>query len=464
MLTRQPATVLAAALQSRHLSAVDLMRATLDRIAEVNGTVNAIVAQRKADDLLREAADLDAGPIRGPLHGIPIAVKDLVDVAGIVSSQGSPAFAGFRPDRDDLIAARMRLAGAILIGKTNVPEFGLGSQTFNPVYGATKNPYDLTRTSGGSSGGAAVALATGMIALADGSDMMGSLRNPAGWNNIYSLRPSWGLVPSEPEGDTFLHQLSTLGPMARNPADLALLLDVIAGPDLRRPHAVPFQRMQGLMPRDLTGLRIGWLKDWGGAYPMEAGILDLCESALGRLAELGADVIPLDAPFDASELWQSWTVLRSWSVAASLGALYDGRAELKDSAVWEIERGRQLTALEVHAASEIRSRWFRCAADLFTRYDALVLPTAQVWPFASEIDYPREISGVAMDTYHRWMEVTIPVGLIGLPAVTLPAGFGAAGLPMGIQLWGARESDPRLLQIAAAYHDNTGWPEKHPAL
>ena len=461
-LTRRSAADLLGDLATGALSAAELMQATLDRIDVVNPSVNAVVVLRDADDLMAEARAKDSGPKIGPLHGLPIAVKDLANVAGMVSCMGSPALAGVVAPADDIIAARMRAAGAILIGKTNTPEFGLGSHTFNPVYGATANPYDTRLSCGGSSGGAAVALATGMTALADGGDMMGSLRNPAGWNNVYGFRPSWGRVPGEPIGDTFLHQLSTLGPMARSPEDLAILLDVISGPDPRLPHPFAAPPVAPLAPVGLTGKRIGWLGDWGGAMPMEAGILDISEAALAVLEDLGATVEPVAPPFDAEAMWTSWITLRSWQVAASLTAL--PRAHLKDSAIWELDRGLAMSAMEVHRASVIRSEWFRTAARLFEQYDALVLPTAQVWPFEIAKPWPTEIAGVAMDTYHRWMQVVIPVSLIGLPALAMPAGFGAGGLPAGIQLFGPRGSDTSLLGMGASYHAATEWPQKRPAM
>jgi amidase len=462
-LTRRSATELLSGLADGQLSAKELMRDTLDRIEAVNGQVNAIVALREPDDLMAEAEARDSGAPRGALHGLPIAVKDLVDVAGLVSAHGSPALAGNVPAQDDLIAARMRQAGAILIGKTNVPEFGLGSHTFNPVYGATRNPYDMARSAGGSSGGAAVALATGMTALADGSDMMGSLRNPAAWNNVYGFRPSWGRVPSDPKGDTFLHQLATLGPMARSPQDIALLLDVISGPDPRQPHGSAAEPVAPLIACDPKGLRIGWLGDFGGAYPMEPGILDISTQALKVLEDLGCIVEPVAPPFSAAALWQSWMDLRSWQVACGLGAMLAAGDPLKDSAVWEIERGLALSGMDIHVASVIRSDWFQAAARLFETYDALVLPSAQVWPFDVDLPYPADIAGQPMDTYHRWMEVVVPVSLIGLPALAVPAGFGDQGLPMGVQIFGRRGSDASLLALGAAYHGVTGWPQKRPA-
>ncbi len=461
-LRKGTATALVAEMSAGRLSAVDVMRATLDRIAAVNGSVNAIVAMRDEGELLAEARALDEGPVKGALHGLPIAVKDLVNVAGIPSSQGSPLFKDHVPAKDDLIAARMRSAGAILIGKTNTPEFGLGSHTFNPVYGATRNPYDTERSCGGSSGGAAVALATGMVTLADGSDMMGSLRNPAAWNNVYGFRPTWGRVPAEPVGDVFLHQLSTLGPMARNPEDIGLLLDVISGPDARQPLSGPSRAVSPVCAMDMTGMRIGWLGDWGGAFPYEEGIVDLCQSALEIFTQLGASVEHVPAPFEAEKMWESWATLRSWSVAASLAPLTEHRAKLKDTALWELDRGLGLTAMQVHRASVARSDWYCRAAEVFGRFDALVLPAAQVWPFEVDVPYPTEIAGKKMDTYHRWMQVVVPVSLIGLPCLSVPAGFGSEGLPLGLQVFGPRGADERILSIGAAYHDATQWPQNKP--
>ncbi len=463
-LTTATARGLLGALERRELSVSDLMRATLDRIAAVNGQVNAIVALRDETDLMAEARAMDDAPRRGALHGLPIAIKDLVNVAGIASTQGSPLLRDNIPASDDEVAARLRAAGAIVIGKTNTPEFGLGSHTFNPVYGATRNPYDLSRSCGGSSGGAAVALATGMVALADGSDMMGSLRNPAAWNNVYGFRPSWGRVPSEPVGDLFLHQLATLGPMARDPQDLGLLLDVMSGPDPRQPLSVPSAPVSPVQARDLNGLRIGWLGDWGGAFAMEEGILDQCHTALDSFASLGAHVVDMPPPFDADRIWDSWITLRSFSVAAGLAPLAEQKAQLKDTAQWELDRGLALGAMQVHRASLVRSDWYRKAERVFAEFDALILPAAQVWPFEIDLPYPSQIAGRQMDSYHRWMQVVTPVSLLGLPCVSLPAGFGPAGLPMGVQMFGPRGADANLLSIAAAYHAATQWPQKRPAM
>ncbi|WP_187431600.1 Acylamidase [Roseobacter fucihabitans] len=466
-LARRSALALSNALAAGDISAQDLMSATLARIDAVNPKVNAIVSMKSHAALMDEARACDQSNRNGWLHGIPIAIKDLANARGFPTSKGSPIFAGKMAAQDDLMVARLRGAGAIVIGKTNTPEFGLGSHTFNPVHGATANPYDPSKSAGGSSGGAAVALATGMLCVADGSDMMGSLRNPAGWNNVYGMRPTWGVVPAHPEGEAFMDMLATEGPMARTPGDLAALLDTMAGPDPR----VPFCRqIAPTLPQidALPGVpEIAWLGDWGGAFPMEPGVLALCEAALSQMQQRGWSVDPLVAPFSADAMWQSWIDLRSYRVAMARRAEYDDpvkRALLKQSMIWEIARGRNMSGLTIHGASETRSDWFRCAAKLLERFDVLALPSAQLWPFDIALEHPTEIARVQMDIYHRWMQVVVPASLIGLPVVNVPIGFGAQGLPMGLQLMGRPGSDGHLLQIAQKWHEATGWPQKNPAM
>ncbi|MFK7875437.1 MAG: amidase [Paracoccaceae bacterium] len=456
---------LSRALRAKELSAGEVMQATLDRIEAVNGAVNAVVSLRAREALLAEAKAADGQDSKGWLHGIPVAVKDLANATGVPTSMGSPVFAGQMADRDDLHIARMRAAGAIVIGKTNTPEFGLGSHTFNPVFGATTNPYDTSKTCGGSSGGAAVALATGISAVADGSDMMGSLRNPAAWNNVYGIRPSVGVVPSEPKGDTYLMHLATNGPMARNPSDLAALLDTMAGPDARQPFHLDIGATLPRIDADVAGRKIGWLSDWGGAVPFEPGILELCEDALRQMGELGLQVEALKPPCSAEALWEPWQGLRHYAIACGLGPLIENpttKDRLKETARWEIENGLALSGADVHRLSSLRSAWFQTAAKLFQTYDVLALPTTQVWPFALDLEYPTEIAGTKMDTYHRWMEVVLPASLIGLPVVSVPVGFGANGLPMGMQLIGRQGADAQVLQVAQAWHRATDWPNARP--
>ncbi|SFS13167.1 amidase [Yoonia litorea] len=439
-------------LAAGEISCGELMEATLRRIAQVNPQKNAIVSLRDEAELMEEARKADTSPRRGRLHGLPIAVKDLANVGGLPTSMGSSVFAGKPAPKSDIMVQRMQDAGAIVIGKTNTPEFGLGSHTFNPVFGATENALVEGCSAGGSSGGAAVALATGMVALADGSDMMGSLRNPAGWNGVYGLRPTWGLVPSEPVGDLFLHQLSTNGPMGRCPQDVALLLDVQAGSDPRQPLGLSHQPMEERISSGVSGKTLAWLGDWGGALPMEAGVIEAAESGLARFRDLGCIVSDVAPPFPVESLWEAWTTLRSWAVAASLSPLYhtpSHRDQLKPEAIWEIERGLALTGAQIQRASAIRSDWFRAAAALFDQFDAFILPTAQCFPFPVAWDWPREIGGVSMDSYHRWMEVVVPVSLIGLPCLGVPL---ASSRPMGLQLAGRRGDDLTVLQLGQAWH------------
>ncbi|GAB4274003.1 MAG: amidase [Pararhodobacter sp.] len=463
----QSAEAQLAAIHSRAVSCEDLMRATLGRINRENPRVNAVVSLRDEGALLAEARAADAVPdeARGALHGLPMAIKDLANVVGLPTSMGSPIMAGQVARRDDLMVARLRAAGALFIGKTNTPEFGLGSHTFNPVFGATGNAYDPAFSAGGSSGGAAVALACRMLALADGSDMMGSLRNPAGWNNVYGFRPSWGRVPDAAEGETFLHPLATNGPMARTARDLALLLDVQAGPEPHRPFTLPRESFLPRIAGDVAGQRVAWLGDWGGAYPMEDGILETCEAALATFDALGVKVDAIDAPFDAARLWQAWLDLRAFANANRLAPLYGNpawRKQLKPAAIWEIETGQNLTLDAVQAASLARSQWYARAAELFETYDALILPSAQMWPFPVDWVAPETIGDRVMDTYHRWMEVVVPASLAGLPALSVPAGFGASGLPIGLQLIGRHGNDLGLLQMAEAWHQATDHVMRRP--
>jgi amidase len=391
-----------------------------------------------------------------------LAARDSHCDQGPGECQGAAHNNGLAP-QDDLLVQRLKAEGAIIIGKTNTPEFGLGSHTFNPVYGPTRNPYDHAKSAGGSSGGAAAALASRMLSVADGSDMMGSLRNPAAWNNVYGIRPTWGTVPSEPNGDVFMHHLSTSGPMARDPLDLARLLDTMTGLDIRQPHGLVPGVAAPMLDRPAPEFRIGWLGDWGGALPFEDGLLDLCEAALQQMSEAGHAVEVLPPPFDAEQMWESWTTLRSFSVAAGLHPIYVDpakRKHLKPAAQWEVKRGIELTAMEIHAASMVRSDWFRCTTELFEKFDMLVLPSTQCWPFDVTQDYPTEIAGVSMDTYHRWMQVVIPASLIGLPAISTPIGFGANGLPGGLQVIASRGGAGRLLQLAKQWHEMTDWPNR----
>jgi amidase len=359
------------------------------------------------------------------------------------------------PAEDELAIGRIRAAGAIIIGKTNVPEYGLGSHTFNPIFGPTRNAFAPELSAGGSSGGAAVALALRMLPIADGSDFGGSLRNPGAWNNVFGFRPSQGRVPTVPAQDPFYAQLSTLGPMGRSAADLAMLLTVMAGHDPRAPLSLenPEGPFEAALDRTVPP-RIAWLADLGGHLPFEAGILDLCGDALAELGQAGWPVEPACVPFAWEELWRAFVVLRQWSMSARYGEVYADpakRRRLKPEMVWEIEAGLTLDATAISAAARTRAAWYGTALGLFERFDVLALPTAQTFPFPIDWTWPREIGGRTMDSYHRWMEVVVAGTLSGCPVLNVPVGFDPRGLPMGLQLIGRPRADADLLAIAARY-------------
>lgn len=452
-------------ISSREVSCLEVATAYLDRIARINPSCNALVSIRDRDEILAEASEKDAmlacGVRQGWLHGIPQAIKDLASTKGLRTTLGSPLHREAIPSRDALFVQRMKRSGAVLVGKTNTAEFGLGSQTYNPVFGTTLNAYDRTRTSDGSSGGAAVAVATRMLPLADGSDNAGSIRNPAAYNNLFSLRPSQGRIP--PEGrDPHLPSFGTVGPMARSVEDLAMLFAVQAEdamwsqPAREQSSACFRERLAG----DWRGTRIGWLGDLDGYLPFETGVIDLCQRALRCFAVLGCDLDPVrvDYPFD--RLWSDWTVLRAWLTGGPLAGRYADpakRALMKDEACWEVEQAMRLSALDVFEASGRRADWCRTLEQLFRTHHFLVLPTAQCFPFDARVTWPKEVGGRRMDTYCRWMEVVIYATLAGCPVINVPAGFSRDGLPMGLQIMAPRHGDLACLRLAHAYEQAAPW-------
>jgi amidase len=395
---------------------------------------------------------------------MPQAIKDLANVQGLRTSLGSPLMRDFVASEDGLMAQRMKVAGALVIGKTNTPEFGLGSHTFNEVFGPTRNAWDPCKSAGGSSGGAAVALAQRMLPVADGSDFMGSLRNPAGWNHVFGLRPSQGRVPMLPAQDVFIAQLATEGPMARHVADLAMLLSVQAGAHPASPLSLTENPavFAGTLDSDPQGQRIGWLGNLQGYLPMEDGILDVCQSALRRFSDMGCTVEEAQLGMPPEQIWQAWLVWRQALVGPRIAPFLvnpANRSHIKAEALWEHDQSLTLTGAQLMAASASRTRFFQSMLTLFERFDVLAIPVSQVWPFDLHLRWPQSVAGQAMDTYHRWMEVVIYATFAGLPSISVPAGFGdgvsnkgsAQGLPMGLALIGKPQGDWALLQLAHAY-------------
>lgn len=457
-------------LSAGSFSCHELMTACLDRIDAINPGLNAIVALRPRDELLHEASVADQTHARGWLHGIPVAIKDLADTQGLVTTYGSPLFASHKPAADSSAVKRLRSAGAIIIGKTNTPEFGLGSHTYNPVYGITRNPYDTRLSAGGSSGGAAAALAARLMPIADGSDMMGSLRNPAAFNNVYGFRPSAGRIPSDKPADACMLPLATTGPMGRSITDIARLLDTLIYRDISQPWSLPVHEsfadsLANVEKHVRKGTRIGWIGDADGYYPMADEMLSVCQTALADFESSGAHVEAVSLGFDLHALFDAWSILRSYVVAGKLRDLIEDptrRALLKPEAVWEIERGLSFTAMQIHEACAVRTAWFERASALFDDYDALCLPSAAVFPFDAEQHWLKSVQGVPMKSYHEWMSVVVPASLAGLPALAVPAGFNRQGLPAGLQLIGRYGDDMRILQLGQTYHLATDWPGKRP--
>ncbi len=435
----RPATELARAIAEGELSAREVLAAHREQYERWNPVVNAIVTTtfEAAEEQARAADEARArGEALGPLHGLPIAHKDLVDTAGIRTTYGSPIFADNVPEVDEPLVTVIRDAGAVLVGKTNTPEFGTGSHTFNPVFGITRNPYDPSVSAGGSSGGAAAALACGMVPIADGSDLGGSLRNPASFCNVVGFRPT--LVPEEDPLDLF-----TDGPMARTVEDVALLHGVMTG-------------IGGRIIDDgsVTGTTVAWAPSFGDAMPVEPVVVATIESARVVVEGLGCDVT--DAAPELRGAREAFLTLRARTYALGLGDLLtEHRAEMKPTLVWNIEQGLELTDDDVERAVTRRDEVRAAAAAFFATYDVLVVPVAQVPPFDVDLEYPTQVAGVPMATYLDWMESCWSITVLGAPAISVPCGFTDSGLPIGMQIVGRPGADAAVLRFARAFERAT---------
>jgi amidase len=458
---------LAGMLRTGAVSAREVVQAHLDRVERVNPAVNAIVTLT-AERALAEARAADerfaAGSQVGPLHGIPVVHKDTHDTAGVRTTYGSPLLADNVPERDELVVARMRAAGAICLGKSNVPEFGAGSHTFNPLFGPTRNPYAPARSAGGSSGGAAAALASGMCVLAEGGDLGGSLRNPASFNNVVGLRPTPGRVPVWPSEAPW-SPFGVAGPMARTVADTALLLSVLAGPDPRDPISLsePGAPFAEPMSADVAGLRVAWSPDLDGLVPVDAEVAAVLATAPKVLADLGCHV-ELGCPnlAGADEVFRT---MRAWLFELSLGSLLDNHSDqLKPSLRENIAQGRRLTGPDLGRATVLHSALLQRIHDFFSHHDALILPVSQVLPFPVELEYPTEIAGTAMSDYLDWMRSSYLISVTGCPALSVPAGFTPTGLPVGLQVVTARRTDALTLRLALAFERATLHHQRRPPL
>lgn len=459
------ATELAQKIKNKEVSAVELLQAHLDQIDKVNPTVNAIITYlpEMAMDIAKQADEkLANGQDVGVLHGLPIAHKDLADTKGIRTTSGSPVFADHVPDVDELIIERFKNAGCVTLGKTNVPEFGAGSHSFNPVFGATYNPYDLSKTCGGSSGGAGVALATGMIPIADGSDTGGSLRNPASFNNVVGFRTSPGRVPSYPSGNGW-GNLSVVGPMARTVQDVALMLQAIAEYDPRSPIAIrePTSIFAQPLERNFKDVKLAWSPDLG-ELPIDPNVTSTIEKQLSVFSDLGCHVE--QAQPDFKDAYKVFLTLRAIAYEAKYTDYFAeyGRDKFKKTIQWNADYAKDLTTLDVSRANIKRTELYHRVREFLDEYEFLLLPAAQVPPFPVDDEYPMEINGVKMNTYVDWMMICGYITLTGLPAISVPCGFTDDGLPIGLQIVGRPHADFDVLQLAYAFQQATLFYQQKP--
>lgn len=458
----ETAVELARRIRASELSVTEVMEAHLERIERLNSRVNAIVTflpERALEEARAIDKRLARGEEAGPLCGLPVAHKDLTLTQGIRTTFGSRVFEDFVPEEDDPIVERLKNAGAITVGKTNTPELGAGSQTYNEVFGETLNPYDTGKTCGGSSGGAAVALACGMISIADGSDMGGSLRNPASFCNVVGFRPSPGMIPSVSDTDAWAN-LSVDGPMARTVSDCAMMLDAISGPDARSPISGQDYDFSGTLERDFSGTRIAWSRDLDG-LPVDPRVTETIDAQRHVFEDLGCAVEDAEPDFtDADEVFQT---LRAWQFEAKHGALLDEHREyVKDTIVWNIEQGRKLTVPDIDEAQRMRTALYHRIREFMRDHEFLVLPVSQVPPFDVKKRWVEEIEGVKMKTYIDWMKSCYFITLTGLPAISVPCGFTEEGLPVGVQIVGRWHDDSGVLRLAHAFEQATGFWKTRP--
>ena len=456
---------LAAMIAARTVSAREVMAAFLGQVRRLNPSLNAIVARLDDDSCLAlaDAADraLAGGAAVGPLHGLPIAFKDLEAAVGFPCTKGSPIFKDVMPAEDSVQVERRRAAGVIPIGKTNVPEFGMGSHTYNTLHGTTYNPYDRTKSAGGSSGGAGAALAAGLLPLADGSDLGGSLRNPANFNNIVALRPSVGLVPVTPTALPMVG-VSVKGPMARSVSDVAFLLSVMAGEDGRDPQTFASAPASFLAPleRDWRGVRVAWSPNLGG-LPLDPRVRTILDQQRRVFAGLGC--IVEDATPDLSDVDEIFLTLRSWANWHNYGPLLAAyRDQIKPEAIWDIEAGARLSGADVARAITKHAALLEQVRVFQEKYEFLVCAVNQVPPFAASLDWPKSIDGIAMENYVAWMKSAYWISTTCRPAISVPAGFTPEGLPVGIQIVGRYRDDLGVLRMGHAFEQATGVGQRRP--
>tara|TARA_B100001057_G_scaffold357734_1_gene359785 strand:- start:494 stop:1909 length:1416 start_codon:yes stop_codon:yes gene_type:complete len=459
MLENQSVKEIQKNIRSRQISIREVVEYYLDKIEKLNPDLNAIVLQKDRELLIEEAVEKDKiNDNERPLNGLPIAIKDLTDVVGFKTTYGFPGSKNNQPSKNSLLVNRIIDKGAIIIGKTNTAELGVGGHTTNRLFGPTSNVYELSKSAAGSSGGASSAVAAGLLPFADGTDQMGSCRGPAAYANIYGFRPTPGLISTDRTGQKLdLPILTTPGCFARTPNDMSILLDAIVGSDLLDKFSFDLNHSfqnQNLSDKDFSSLKIGWLSNMNRKYNIENNILEVCENKLKDLEKMNIKVESLNPKIDTTTLWKSWTTLRAKSIyedTLSMNILDINSMTFQ--ATWEYNKGKEISGEDLKVALDQKHQCLNQINLIFENFDFLVLPSAQIFPFDKNLQFPKNIGGIELDTYHRWLEVFILSSLLELPTITIPVGFSKDGMPMGMQIIGKNKDDLRVFSFAKKYED-----------
>ena len=446
-------------IKSREISIKEVIEYYLDRIDKVNPRLNAIVLQKDRELIIQEAITKDnAKEIDKPLNGLPVAIKDLTDVKGFKTTYGFPGSKNNQPKKNSLFVNRLIDKGAIIIGKTNTAELGVGGHTINRLFGPTSNAYDLSKSAAGSSGGASSAVASGLLPFADGTDQMGSCRGPAAYANIYGFRPTPGLIAADRQGQNLdIPILTTPGCFARNPRDMSILLDEIVGRNPVDKFSFDLDssfKKQKISEKEFSSFKIGWLSNMNGDYIVEKDILEICEAKLKDLEKINLKIETLKPKINTNILWESWTSLRSKSIYEDTLAMnISDISTMTYQAIWEYNKGKEITSEELQLALDQKQKCLNQINLIFEKFDFLVLPSAQIFPFDKNLQFPKNINGKTLDTYHRWLEVFILSSLLELPSITIPVGFNKDDMPMGMQIVGKNKDDLKLFSFASKYED-----------
>ena len=470
MLENQTVEEIQKNIKNREISIKEVIEYYLNKIEKLNPNLNAIILQKDRELLLKDAIEKDnIRETDKPLNGLPLAIKDLTDVIGFKTTYGFPGSKNNQPKKNSLFVNRLIDKGAIIIGKTNTAELGVGGHTINRLFGATSNAYDLTKSAAGSSGGASSAVAAGLLPFADGTDQMGSCRGPAAYANIYGFRPTPGLISADRIGQNFdLPILTTPGCFARNPNDMSILLDAIVGSDSLDKLSFDLKgsfKSQNISEKDFSSFKIGWLSNMNGNYNIEKDILEICENKLKDLEKMNLKVENLNPKINTDILWKSWITLRSKSIYEdTLNMNISDISSMTFQAIWEFNKGKEIKSEDLQLAIDQKQKCLNQTNIIFESFDFLALPSAQIFPFDKNLQFPKKINDIELDTYHRWLEVFILSSLLELPTITIPAGFNKDGMPMGIQLIGKNKDDLKLFSFAIKYEEAFNFSKIKPKL